>query len=424
VTVFTDRADAGSRLADRLGHLAGSAPVVVALPRGGIPVGLEIAQRLGAPLDVVVVRKIGAPQQPELALGAVGEGGTRVLNDELVASLGISPDLLDALTDRARLEVTDRASRLRGDLPQADLSGRVVVLVDDGMATGATARAALQVLRAHGVARIVLAMPVADPDVAHRVGALADEVVCIEQPSALFAVGAWYRDFTQVSDEEARRMLALGARARHVDADVVIETDGRRLPGRLVVPSGAVGVVVFAHGSGSSRLSPRNVAVAQRLHAERLGTLLFDLLEPVEAQDRGNVFDVPLLARRLLAAAAWVRTHPESEALPLGYFGASTGAAAALWAAAERPDEVRAVVSRGGRPDLAGDRLRRVSAPTLLIVGGADDVVLGLNEQAARLLAAEHRLEVVPQATHLFDEPGALERVADLAAGWFAEHLS
>jgi putative phosphoribosyl transferase len=189
------------------------------------------------------------------------------------------------------------------------------------------------------------------------------------------------------------------------------------------VPSSARGLVLFAHGSGSSRHSPRNQFVSRALQRAGLATLLFDLLSPEEALERANVFDVELLAVRLLAVTKWARARPACAGLQLGYFGASTGGAAALWAAAEDPT-VGAVVSRGGRPDLASARLGAVRAPTLLIVGGADTVVLGLNEGAASQLRCEHRLAVVPRATHLFEEPGALEAVAELARDWFVQHLA
>jgi putative phosphoribosyl transferase len=206
--------------------------------------------------------------------------------------------------------------------------------------------------------------------------------------------------------------------------EVTIAADSVTLPGDLSLPEMPLGMVVFAHGSGSSRLSPRNVQIARFLNGAGLGTLLFDLLTDDEALDRGNVFDVPLLAGRLAAATSWLGKRPETAELSLGIFGASTGAAAALWAAAES-DAVRAVVSRGGRPDLAAPRLPLVRAPTLLIVGGADEVVLELNRGALpELRACEHELVVVPGATHLFEEPGALERVAELAGEWFSRHLA
>ena len=200
------------------------------------------------------------------------------------------------------------------------------------------------------------------------------------------------------------------------------------LTGDLAVPGDARGIVLFAHGSGSSRRSPRNRDVAARLRDRGLATMLMDLLTPDEGRademDRHLRFDIGLLAERLEAVTRWLGEEPSTRALPLGLFGASTGAAAALVAAAHLPGQVGAVVSRGGRPDLAGSALGDVEAPTLLIVGGRDDVVLDLNREALDHLGGDTRLEVVPEATHLFEEPGALEQVADLAGAWFLQHLA
>jgi len=208
---------------------------------------------------------------------------------------------------------------------------------------------------------------------------------------------------------------------------VTIPVDGAQLAGDLTVPEAAGGIVAFAHGSGSGRHSPRNRWVAERLVAARLGTLLLDLLtgeeEERDLSTRELRFDIPLLARRLTGAVDWLEREPATAALDVGCFGASTGAAAALIAAAERPARVGAVVSRGGRPDLARDALASVAAPTLLIVGGADPVVIDLNREAGAQLRCERRLEIVEGATHLFEEPGALEKVGDLARDWFLAHL-
>jgi putative phosphoribosyl transferase len=190
------------------------------------------------------------------------------------------------------------------------------------------------------------------------------------------------------------------------------------------VPPDARGLVVFAHGSGSSRHSPRNRYVAGILHHAGLGTLLFDLLTVDEEADRGNVFDIDLLAGRLREVVAWARRQPATADLPIGLFGASTGAAAALRAAADPTARIAAVVSRGGRPDLAGPHLRQVRAPTLLIVGGLDEVVLDLNRRAQTRLPCPNQLTVVPGATHVFDEPGTLHTAATLAAEWFTTHLA
>lgn len=195
------------------------------------------------------------------------------------------------------------------------------------------------------------------------------------------------------------------------------------LEGLLALPEAASGIVLFAHGSGSSRLSPRNTYVAEAMQAAGLATLLFDLLSEPEAADRARVFDIPLLADRLVMATEWIAAQPETAAMAIGYFGASTGAAAALVAAARIEQDIAAVVSRGGRPDLADAELARVRAPTLLIVGGADSVVLDLNRMALAQMTCEKKLSVVPGATHLFEEPGTLDDVIDLARSWFVEHF-
>jgi putative phosphoribosyl transferase len=213
------------------------------------------------------------------------------------------------------------------------------------------------------------------------------------------------------------------AKAILEEREVEVEAGRRKLQGILAVPAGARSIVVFAHGSGSGRLSPRNQFVARSLQAGGLATLLVDLLEEDEADDRRYVFDVELLAERLENAADWLKWQTEARGLRLGYFGASTGAAAALIAAARRTSDVGAIVSRGGRPDLALDYLPAVHAPTLLVVGGADDAVLELNKQAIARLHCRKELIVIPRATHLFPEPGALEQVAQEAQRWFKRHL-
>ncbi|WP_030452774.1 phosphoribosyltransferase [Herbidospora cretacea] len=426
--MFADRHDAGVRLAERLTGLADENPVVLGLPRGGVPVAFEVARALGAPLDVIVVRKLGVPVQPELGFGAIGEGGVRVVNPEVIRMTGVTPEELAKVEEREQAEVEVRARRFRPDREPLDLAGRTVVIVDDGVATGGTARAACQVARARGAARVVLAVPVSTPAVLARLRPDADEVVCVETPSALWAIGVCYSDFTQTTDEQVAELLRRAAApatgvGKCDQLDVSVDVGPVRLAGQLVVPENAEWVVAFVHGSGSSRHSPRNRYVASVLNEAGLATLLFDLLTVDEEYDRGNVFDIELLAGRLGRVTTWLADEPGVAGLPIGYFGASTGAAAALWAAAEPGNQVAAVVSRGGRPDLAGPRLPSVRAATLLIVGGRDELVLDLNERARQRLRCENDLEIVPDATHLFAEPGALEIVARLARGWFIDHL-
>ncbi|MDI3388446.1 phosphoribosyltransferase family protein [Streptomyces sp. B-S-A8] len=428
--LFTDRVEAGRRLAEAVRHLKDERPVVLGLPRGGVPVAYEVARALEAPLDVIVVRKLGVPRQPELGFGAIGEGGVRVLSEEIVRHAGVGPKEVAAVEQREEQELRRRAVRYREGLDRVRVEGRTVVVVDDGIATGATAAAACRVARAQGAARVVLAVPTAPADTAERMRQVADEVVCLSAPHLFGSVGEWYRDFSQTSDEEVIALLSRAAAAHpHVtgvgvevaeELEVEVDAGAVRLAGDLALPEGAEAVVMFAHGSGSSRHSPRNRWVASALREAGLGTLLFDLLTPAEEGDRRNVFDIGTLADRLLGATRWLR---ERESLPIGYFGASTGAAAALRAAAGDA-AVGAVVSRGGRPDLAAPRLGEVEAPTLLIVGGNDALVIDLNRAAQAELRCENRLEIVPRATHLFEEPGALDQVADLARAWFIRHLT
>jgi putative phosphoribosyl transferase len=490
VTRYLDRVDAGWRLGERLRHLGGEDVVVLGLPRGGVPVAAGVAHALGAPLDVIIVRKLGVPHQPEFAMGALGEGGVRILNDEVVAMAGVTPRELAAIEERERAELERRGHRFRAGRPPVPIAGRTVVVVDDGIATGSTARAACRVARAHGAARIILAVPVGHSDAIASLRRDADEVICLTEPRSLMAIGEWYEDFSQTSDQEVINILSDAAAARDaaapadpapesgapadaaagsagaaspasgsaglasgsadaapgsagaadaasgspgpaggaaataaavgVDQEIVLHTGTAELAGHLTVPAQAVGLVLFVHGSGSSRHSPRNRLVAGALNSAGLGTLLFDLLTPAEELDRGNVFDIGLLAGRLLEVTRQL-ARPGGR---ICYFGASTGAAAALWAAAEPASEIAAVVSRGGRPDLAAPRLPEVRAPTLLIVGGADELVLGLNARAQQQLRCENRLAVIPGATHLFEEPGALPAAAQLAREWFTSHLT
>ncbi len=412
-----------------------------------MPVAAQVARALGAPLDVILVRKLGAPYQPELAVGAIGEGDIRVVNEAVRRAAAVDERTLESIEARERAALDRLARAFRRDRPRIPLHGRTAVVVDDGIATGSTATAACKVARAHGASRVVLAAPVIPVTTLESLRGVADEVVCVESPEPFFAIGQWYDDFTQTRDEEVVELLDAAARrsegsdfaARDADAKGAIARDpvgrapdsdvavsiplepGAKLLGYLSIPSRPSGVVVFAHGSGSSRLSPRNQAVARRLQATGLGTLLVDLLTPDEASDRTHVFDIELLSQRLASATTTVRSL--EPLLPVGFFGASTGAAAALWAAAEPRAQIAAVVGRGGRPDLAGARLRDVRAPTLLVVGERDPGVLQLNREALAAMVCERELAVVEGATHLFEEPGTLEQVAELATDWFSAHF-
>lgn len=444
LALFADRREAGRLLAPQLKRFEGEDPVVIGLPRGGVPVAFEVARELSAPLDALLVRKIGAPHQPEYGVGAIAEGGVRLLRREEAELTGTGPAELEAVVAAETEELERRRRLYRGEREPLPVAGRSVILVDDGIATGGTALVAARALRARGAGSVVLAVPVAPPGTAARLAGEFDEVVCLEEPHGFHAVGQFYVDFDPVGDEQVRGLLAAGRETAAAPAgadppaadppaadpapaerEVRIETaPGVRLTGDLRLPPAAVGLVIFAHGSGSSRHSPRNRQVAAALNEAGFATLLFDLLSSEEEGDRANVFDIGLLAQRLLLVRRWAGGDEEVRDLPVSLFGASTGAAAALRAAASLGADVRAVVSRGGRPDLTGPDLDRVVSPTLLIVGGADWQVLALNEDAARMLRCDHEIAIVPGATHLFEEPGALDRVAQLAAAWLLRHAA
>ena len=442
---FVDRHDAGRRLAAELLPYATEQPVIIALPRGGVPIAVEVARALDAPLDVLAVRKLGAPGNPELGVGAVAEDGTGVLDQRSAEMLGMTQAMLDATLARESEELRRRVEAYRDGRAPIPVNGRTVIVVDDGLATGLSDLAAVRALRKRGARRIIVAVPVGSDESVSMLEEEADQVVCLVIPRRLFGVGMWYRDFSAVSDEQVLALLAgaSGPAPGAVNArqgsgssaptaasgepggqELSFALGDARLAGDLTVPASASGLVVFAHGSGSSRMSPRNRAVADTLNRAGLATLLFDLLDETEASRRELVFDVPLLAGRLETVTRWAGSQPRLQSLPIGYFGASTGAAAALRAAAEIGDAVAAVVSRGGRPDLAADSLPSVASPTLLIVGGRDPDVLELNRHAAAQLRCPHDLVVVEGAGHLFEEPGTLEHVAELATAWFRRYLT
>lgn len=410
--MFIDRADAGRRLAPQLRHLAKENPVVLGLSRGGVPVAFEIAKALDAPLDVALVRKLGVPGRPELGFGALSEDGVRVLHESVMRAAGVTSEVAARVAERETAAIEEQAARLRAGRARVPLAGRTVIVVDDGIATGSTARAACEMARMHRAAKVVVAAPVRAPGTTLPD---ADEVFCLSEPQGLRSISEWYENFDQVDDDEVIALLDRAAVA--VPHETVSGTDAFEGEVELTAPQGAGGIVVFAHGSGSGRHSPRNQRVAATLNHARLGTLLFDLTRPGE-----DVFDIPLLAVRLRRGTAWVRERMPTARI--GFFGASTGAAAALMAAAELGDEIAAVVSRGGRPDLAGARLSEVTAPTLLIVGERDKQVLGLNRAAQQQLHCPNKLEIVPGASHLFEEPGTLQVVAELASAWFVRHLN
>lgn len=426
---FRDRHEAGFRLAGLLRPHCGAHPVILGLPRGGVVVALEVARALCADLDVVVVRKVGAPGAEEFALGAIAEDGAVWLNREGMTATGLGEHEVLRLAEREATELSRRIRLYRRIRPPLDLAGRTAVVVDDGVATGATALAAARSARLRGAARVILAAPVIAGATLPVLRREFDEVVAVEVPEPFRAVGEWYERFEQVSDEEVLASLHRGGPVHQRLLHVPVEGAGegaRCIEAELAVPERPRGLVVLVHGSGSSRRSPRNTRVADELRAAGFATLLVDLLtaeEAAQGEASPVAGDVPRLAARVAAAVRGASAEPSAHGLGVGLLGSSTGGAVALAVAAEHPHHVAAVVCRGGRPDLLPPGvLATVHAPVLLLVGSRDEEVMRHNRAAMRHLPAA-QLAVVHGATHLFEEPGALDQVSRLACGWFSGRL-
>lgn len=424
IEYFRDREDAGRLLGEALSYLQGKHPLILAIPRGGVPIGRIVADRLDAELDVMLVRKIGAPGHKEYAIGAIDEKGNVQISPDAVL-VGASDHYITQEAARQLATIRARRKLYSPSHKAVNPEGRVVVVVDDGLATGETMRAALRAVSARRPARLICAVPIASPRSLPAVADLADDLVYLAAPDDFRAVGQFYQRFPAVDDSEVVSLLDRPAKPESMENHTVrIDAGGTILSGELDIPAHASALIIFAHGSGSNRMSARNRRVAGTLQARGFATLLFDLLTEDEASDAAARFDITRLASRLLAALQWAAKWPRTAPMPVGLFGASTGAAAALVLAARCPKAVRAVVSRGGRPDLAGlDALAGVKAPTLLIVGGADAPVIALNRAALSTLTCPVELAIVPNATHLFEESGAIEKVAELAADWFVQWL-
>lgn len=431
---FRDRHAAGLVLAEALRPWAeGVGVVVLGMARGGVAVAAPVAQALGAPLDAFVVRRLGVPGIEEVAFGAIAEGRQAPVLDGVHRFIGLPDAVTTPIVARERAELARRVRRYRGDRPLRDVAGRTVIVVDDGLASGASLRAAGIALRRLGPARLIAAVPVASPNGTADVAAHFDAVVALSTPSPFSTVSAAYEDFAPTEDAEVSRLLGgappetdVGvepppADPEHEVAIPIGDSASGSLAGDYGGPASPRGLVILAHGGGSSRGSYRNRYLAARLRLAGWATLRLDLLLPAErlADGDGSLrFDVRLISGRLLAATRWCIAGglPGSHRVVL--FGASTGAAAAMGVGAALPGNVAGVMARGGRIDLAPCPLARVRAPTLLVIGDRDVATLRANREAAGHLAGPVSLRVVRGAGHTFDESGALGQVGELVAAW------
>ncbi|KII00546.1 phosphoribosyl transferase [Streptomonospora alba] len=431
---FTDRSEAGRRLAERVRPHVSEAPMVLALPRGGVPVGAELARLLRIPLDVVVVRKIGAPGHAELGVGAIAEDGHVCYDDAALARMRLTRRDLDGIVAAERNELWRRLEAYRRGRPAPVLRGRDVIVVDDGVATGGTARAALRTVRRQGPARLLLAVPVAAQGALDALGEEADRIIALTVPDNFRAVGEWYRDFGQLSDDEVTALIGEpGDTAAPPTRAVRIRAGDVHLDAELSAPAGMRATVVAALEHGCR--APEQRALADALGRSGYATLLLDLLTPEEAARQREAVEsgVPETgaaevsaaeaADRLAAAVAWLRRSTEAAQGRVGVLGSERGVPAALMAAAAHPADIAAVVLNGGRPDAAAESLDRVRAPVLALVQGSDSVVRELAEWALTRLGGPGEVREVPGAERLIAGGAARREVGSAAAEWFGRHL-
>lgn len=414
---FENRQEAAEVLVPLLLDLKDSNPLIMAIPRGAVPMAQLVAEALDAQMDLALVKKIGHPMQPEFAIGAVSETGEILLSSH---AQEVDPDYIEKVALRLVESLQRQRSQYLGFERFHYPQGRTVVLIDDGIATGLTMAAAVRSLKAQGAKRIIVAAPVASHEAQEKLKTEGAELRIYYTPKYFGSVSYFYKNFDQVSDAEVGSYFQV----RSHEIEIQTSKNSLTLKGILGRPMAPLGFVVFAHGSGSGRLSPRNQFLADIFNRQGIATLLADLLTDDEGHDRSKVFDIKLLSERLILLVEWVKKNPQFRDIPLGLLGASTGAGAALVAAAQIPEKIEALVSRGGRPDLATDSLEHVQCPVLLLVGELDYGVIELNEQAFQKIPSEKKLEIIPGATHLFEEPGTLDKVAEHALHWFDKCFS
>ena len=424
--IFNNRTDAGQQLAAALTLKGLTDPIVLGIPRGGVPVAAEVARALGGELAVVVARKLGAPDYPELAIGATTETGASYINTAVAVSVGADERYIKAEKER-QVQEAHRREVLFNSHRRPPVRGRTVIVVDDGVATGATAIAAIRSIKGEGAERVILAIPVGPPEMVELLRSEADEVVCLEEDPGFGAVGQYYFDFSQVSDEEVLRTLEAfpkKAKAGQAGPDpsqsVQIRRDGIRLAAVMTTPSaeGAFPLVIFVHGLGSGKDSPRNVVIAERLVDVGIATLLFDLSGHGESSADPSDGTEAFVAD-LQAALEWAVGQDVVSKDLIGIAGSSLGAVVAVRAVAEGRIRPKTMVLRA--PPLEPAELQHVDIPSLVIVGSRDPLQEQVEEGVS--LNSRLRLAIVDGASHLFEEPGTLDQALHQTVEWFRSQL-
>jgi putative phosphoribosyl transferase len=413
--IFRDRDQAARLLEAELSRYRSLNPIVFGLPAGGVPMAKVIADALGSELDVILVKKLMGPGS-DRSVGVVAEDGG-VYFAPGSENLEV---LEDDLADRASLEIDKLQAKRRLLTPhrdQLEVDGRAVILVDDGITTGETISAAARSLMEQGAVHLVVASPVASNEAVERLEREGAETCVLSVPEDFFSVSQFYEDLSEVEDFEIVQMLS-GEKP-----EIKIHDGEAELRGYLVVPDRAKALIFFVQGSGSGRHSPRNQYIARFFQNEGLATLFVDLMAEEEFEDKDRILNIGFLARRVGLICEWIDQDPQLSLLPFAMFASSTGAAAAITASVKVDGRLKALVCRGGRPDLAMECLPLVRVPTMFIVGGEDEPVLSLNREAFEQLNCEKDLRIIEKAGHLFEEPGALEKMVRTGQAWLERYL-
>jgi putative phosphoribosyl transferase len=430
--IFIDRREAGRLLGERLRAGGVPDPVVLGLTRGGVPVASEVARRLAAPLDVIVVGRLCVPWRPEVTLGALAEDGAWMIDHAIIEAALVNPGDVEAAQRHERGRLGERVARLRGGRAPLMLGGRTALIVDDGLATGTTARVACQVVRNRGAGRVVVAVPVACAAGVRALAPFADDIVTLQSRSDFLGVGQAYLEYALTDDDEVASLLRAAAGheapdelagvpvSRHATDSAmsaeerVFQIGAVPLTGRMTVPGNARELVIMAHEGSRQRHSARSRYFSRVLTDAGFATLLLDLLTRDEEVHGNRYLAIPRLAERLHT----VTRRFQADFDRIDYLGDGVAAAIALETAAATDLDIHAVACLGGRPDLVA-RLGAVRARVLLVVGEQDPAVLRLNVQAAQKLSCPFRLARIPGAGHRFREPGALQKVAEDVRTWF-----
>ncbi|PXX71631.1 putative phosphoribosyl transferase [Nocardia tenerifensis] len=426
---FRDRHDAGHKLGAHLQSLADPDVAVLGLPRGGVPVAYEVARLLGAPLDVVGVRKLVVPHCKKLIFGAVGEDGIRIINTRVLRQARMSAEQMASVERHEIVQMRRELDYFRSGAARVPLRGKTVIVVDDGISTGSSARAACRVARHAAARRVVWAVPVGAELALDALRPIVDELVCLSAPTQTVDTRQWYERLGPVEESTVAGLLRREAEIRCPgaeladpplrDEEVLLTLDRYDLAARLTIPARPIGIIVLAHGGANSARSPQTLSLAAVLNRAGLATLLVGLLTPIERLQRSRLLDIARMSRRLVGAARWATGQRYLTRLPIGLYGAGIGAGVALSAATDPLIGVAAVVSRGGRPDLAGVALIDVTAPTLLIVAGQDAAARELHRIAQAAIPGECVLMDMPDGPDVFPEDGA-----NAVRDWFVAKLT